>query len=1692
MDGENKNKSAMREDRDGMEVQTVKTKIYNYFYFILKDKKEINLASSCIFIFLEMIQLLSFAFDDPNREIWKISDKSMTNISTIVGALRIAPLMRWVSYDIYIIIFFILIVLMFLLCLLMTMQVLFANPSSKIYRIGVSFVRHFITPLTILLTIPIMEISLMPMKCKDGKVDTIKDGGSCWVNMHYLYVILGVLVNIVFMCIIFIMITFYFSPFQIRNSTTKISGTRDSFLFLIKVIFIIQHLVIKNQYVSIVITLLLSLFNFVSQYSENTYNNFILQIFVNLRNSAVFWTYLVLFFAKLFYNTSINGCAYLLLFGYPVMMYFSFIYYKKIDGDFNYTSANFNNIKDYMEKTRYLAGLIESYIDSGKGLRYGREVENQKNDILLKGIINSHEESCIDEDCPLKKFIENSGNYNVQKLCLLNYMNNYFSLGIKQFPESRALLIAYIQFNYSKKYNLNSVRTHLAKIQKLTNSITEDFIVFSMDQDIKRIKNKVTDVNDGNELEQEVDAIGQKYQRLKFLIENSTKLYGEFWGIFATNVTNNLNTIKLYNLGEKLNIYLNEINDLWENQLKGKKIELENQSVAQLYSRFLKEILWNKKRSEEIQKKLNDEHHRHHEVKKMVDDNLHVGNFDYILENQDYVIFANSNEKGQCSIVQSSNSITYLLGYLKKDIIGKQIEVIMPSIFQEGHAKMLEAHIKKMHSQQNSQRDSFRGMDKKETFILPKTKMGYLTPLNAKFTVYDDNDFSDNFVIKVKMDAKDTKSVYAYYVLTKSDFSVDSISSSSLNLGLSMDLLKKYVVKMSVLVRDENKEINLQEQYKEYENEPKEVTWVFPEMIYPKNDSQRSREDILAELIEKSPKKRILLQIIPMRYDKNLIGYVFKFTELNQKKLNSDINKSNSVNIRYNEKREVMFDVKRLGYIRTFLVEQKTGFYHNLREEENEEKEGSEASKKSGARTKKKTKDKDDIANIKEESSEDEDKKEEMVITKERLLELQTRDSSGVKAFIFSLPFHGNDVSLERHRPNRERYPVGRPQEPNIKIEIGHFIKTIEEKIKNTPELMRRLREGNKEDSSNQALANVAGAGATNSHPPEEKTAEELSREFSSDTSSSLANIFNAKSITYIKATSGIIFFVICAFMTIEFILTYIHIRSISDYIHYMDNGYKLLNNILYTKYFLTEAIIANNITGYLNMDVKETDDYIDKMKNELSTYRSEFVDVYNSYSNASVSFNKQYINYTTKGYVNIKTISNGMEREEAQPFSTAMNRIPTCVFYVSTVTDSRSIMNMNDRNSYELMKNLLNSYFNSWGKATEYLVENVKEHCSKSVSSIVIFILSIIITFAFLLLFWRIMAIFIEDREKPINLFLTIKKTIFEDLKNSSEGFSNKLLNKFFGNEDNDEESQQDYQANIKANDINIIKFKARNDYKTSVNKDKTHLLNYLKLVVFFVIFEAYMIFKFYYSLVNIQNISKFVNVYNVTQNCQTSTLSNVDVVKSYLFNKSIFLFEDSNSTKIFHNTYKSISDKFEDMIIETSRTDSFLSGDYKTKFSSYINENFNEIITSPVEEDKDYYKEGLKKNIMRQYDIMRYISLRRINVNNIEEEIETPHLLLNETQWKELNHLVENIIRPWFLGIVNTLNKEFKKYYDEAQLVHIAVYISLLVVIVLLYCIVWRSYEESLKVLLKISFDLINLIPEEIKYLIVTKLNE
>ncbi len=1708
MDNIDKSKNYSK-DLNVVDEVSVKTKIFNFYFFVLR-KKDINMFICSLLLIIETLQLISFSFSEPHLNGWKIKESKMKNIKLIIGASRLTSIFIYIKHDLYILIYFILLAYIFLHCLFLTMLIKFNKTTSKIYQIGIIFTRYFTTPFTLFLIIPISEIILLPLKCENKRMAVVKNPIKCWDGLHYLYAFLSVISTFAFYGLIIISTIFYFNPFNSKKTTTKISTSSDSFLYITKIFLVLKYIFIKDEYISIVIMLVLSLFNLKKGFDEPTYNNYTLECFLSIRNASFFWTNLILIINKLAENSKINGNIYLLIFGYPLIVFFSIIYYRKKSESFVYASSNYNNINEYLTRTKYLIKLIENYIDNnnnkaGNG-KSNRNNTGNKNEILLKGVISIHEETCLNEECPLKKFLDNPNNYTIQKTSLLHYINNHFNLGIKKFPNSRLLLMIFVQFNYEKKYNLNAAKTYLAKLEKQKNSLTEDYIIHCIKQNIQS-SNKLNDMNDGNEMIKVEETIEQKYQRLKFLVETSTKLYGEFWGILAANLTNNLNLNKLFILGNKLNKFLNEINSLWENHLKNKKIDLENQSVAQLYAYFLREILRNKKRSEEITKKLNEE--QHYESRKIDDEKFDINNLDILLENQDYMIYCRTNEKGECSIIQCSNSIIHLLGFAKQNLIGKNIEVLMPSIYLEEHSKMLSNRLKLMHAQISSHKENYRTSDKKQVFILPKTKVGYLIPINARFTIYNDDDFSNTYIIKTKFEAKDTKLIYAFYILTKDDFTVDSISSSAINLGLSMDLLKKYVINLNILVRnDKNLEsLNLSERYNEYEEEPRKVTWIFPDIIYPKNDNQRSKDEDINDLIKESNKKDYLLLISKMKYnEEETLGYCFRFINVDNKKNNVDPNE-----FKPNSTKHILFDILRLNYIRTILVTKKSNNCNKLIEtnivlnrttteiardiEENKSK-----------KNEKKKKVKKEGENEEEEESNDEgEKKVENQLTKEKILEFNSRKSEDVKTFILSLPFYGNDISLEKHRPNKERYPVGKGQEPIIKISISSFVKRIEDKLKAHPDIRKKLENKTSENSNGENT----NANTLNSQPSvstnlsltasDNTSTSSFANEFSTDSSAALSNIFNEKSVTYITISSMIGFIIICGIIIFEFAITLTAIKDSEHRMGYMDKAFTILNTIVYTKFFITEAILSQNISEYSSKDEDVSiEDYVKEMMTEMANCRAEFSQTYSYYSNATVKFSKEYNHYISNTQVYIMTLSNGEETIEYQPFSIAMSRIPTSIYYVSRVTSSYQNISIEDRNAYELMMNLLNDYLLVWRNVTVLLVDDVKNHAKMSKIVLFIFIFFFIFSIISLLVLWKLITKFIDDRQKPIDLFLTIKKRKFEELKNSSESFVNKLLNKFFGNEENEEESMIDYSSNIKPDDINIIKFKTKNEYKQSLKSSSQYLINYIKMVIFFVILQGYMTFKYVYNTNNMKNINKYTDVFNVTQYCQSDNILSLDIIKSFLYDPNIPIYNQSTTEDIFKHTFVTISDTFENLFVVSYNTSCFLHGTYIKKLYDYLNHDITSIATN-INSSKQSFVEtydssnylgtlenGFKSVIARYFELIRYICITYINPQTRYPK------LWNSPEFKEINSIAKNVIRPWYKNIISLMNKEFEDYINKIKLVNVSTFIALLCSVILLYCLVWKSYEENLKQLLKTSVDLINLIPEEIKYQIVTKLNE
>ena len=156
--------------------------------------------------------------------------------------------------------------------------------------------------------------------------------------------------------------------------------------------------------------------------------------------------------------------------------------------------------------------------------------------------------------------------------------------------------------------------------------------------------------------------------------------------------------------------------------------------------------------------------------------------------------------------------------------------------------------------------------------------------------------------------------------------------------------------------------------------------------------------------------------------------------------------------------------------------------------------------------------------------------------------------------------------------------------------------------------------------------------------------------------------------------------------------------------------------------------------------------------------------------------------------------------------------------------------------------------------------------------------------------------------------------------------------------------------------------------------------------------------------------------------------------------------------------------------------------------KFTIFLFQNFDHEIDIDTE-----YMPNL--NLLNLLD-SGFISI----VNNIFEKLRFVWIrcytdkenAINDMRWCDIDYLIIYVVKPWYNNIIEIMHNESKTFLNNARVVQVSLFIVVLVILFLSYFIIWKSYEESLTLLLEKSFDLIKLIPEEIKYIIVSKLNE
>ena len=203
------------------------------------------------------------------------------------------------------------------------------------------------------------------------------------------------------------------------------------------------------------------------------------------------------------------------------------------------------------------------------------------------------------------------------------------------------------------------------------------------------------------------------------------------------------------------------------------------------------------------------------------------------------------------------------------------------------------------------------------------------------------------------------------------------------------------------------------------------------------------------------------------------------------------------------------------------------------------------------------------------------------------------------------------------------------------------------------------------------------------------------------------------------------------------------------------------------------------------------------------------------------------------------------------------------------------------------------------------------------------------------------------------------------------------------------------------------------------------------------------------------------------------------------------------------FMESFYGNTEEFDKALKETSKSKSFLQKEYKNLFQKYVYHNYTDfILINAKEEEKIIYniimerminnEIGFKYTSLELYNSFNFIILKYIIDNKRNESLENISELLNDDNWITIHINYFYFAKPWYKNIIDLINSYFFLYIESLKSKYLITFIIIIIIISLNFWLIWKRFEDKYIELIKRSFDLINLIPEEIKCIIVSKLNE
>ena len=383
---------------------------------------------------------------------------------------------------------------------------------------------------------------------------------------------------------------------------------------------------------------------------------------------APFLGFTSLLIGKIFKFLGFNGTIFLFFSWIIFGAIFILLYKRRV---ISFTMINYNEIKNPQDYINYIHNFYTLIINKN----------NSRSDYtILKSLISKIEVKCINNHCPLKYFEDDISSEILNIFPLLQYVEQLFEYGISKFPNNISLKINFTLFlimemNHNKKALIN-----LSNINSEYNSFQESYNIYRC----KRLIDIYMSQKNRNLFHSFEYKI--KVKEFKLMISKTTSLYNDFWTLIIINRLNSTDNLdELNKIGSEM-INLNKKLDESYNSLI--KLKSDNYSLIKLYTYFFKNVLNDneryKRRKLKSQNPSQNIGSNSHEVE--------FSNFDInILKEKDMfkylILSADKNDLG--NIINYSTNICQIFGYNKNELMGKNINFLIPEIFHKEHNILL-------------------------------------------------------------------------------------------------------------------------------------------------------------------------------------------------------------------------------------------------------------------------------------------------------------------------------------------------------------------------------------------------------------------------------------------------------------------------------------------------------------------------------------------------------------------------------------------------------------------------------------------------------------------------------------------------------------------------------------------------------------------------------------------------------------------------------------------------------------------------------------------------------------------------------------------------------------------------------------------------------------------------------------------